>query len=254
MLRKGVYPYEYVDNWEKFDETSLPNKEDFYSNLNMEDINDIDYRHANNVFKRFELENLGQYHDLYVQSDTLLLADVFENFRDMCIKVYKLDPAHFLSLPGLAWQACLKKTNIELELLTDYDMLLMVEQGIRGGICHSIHRYAKANNKNMKNYNKDEESSYIQYLDANNLYGWAMSKKLPVNRFKWTDNDEINEEFIKNYNENDNKGYILEVDVKYLKRSHELHSDLPFLSERMKIDKCNKLVCNLFNKKNISYT
>ena len=102
LLRKGVYPYEYVDNWEKFDETSLSNKEDFYSNLNMEDINDIDYRHANNVFKRFELENLGQYHDLYVQSDTLLLADVFENFRDMCIKVYELDPPHFLSLPGLA--------------------------------------------------------------------------------------------------------------------------------------------------------
>ena len=171
LLRKGVYPYEYVDNWKKFDKTSLPNKEDFYSNLNMEDINNIDYRHANNVFKRFELENLGQYHYLYVQSDTLLLADVFENFRDMCIKVYKLDPAHFLSLPGLAWQACLKKPNIELELLTDYDMLLMVEEGLRGGICHSIHRYVKANNKYMKNYNKDEESSYIQYLDANNLYG-----------------------------------------------------------------------------------
>ena len=126
-------------------------------------------------------------------------------------------------------------------------MLLMVEEGIRGGICHSIHRYAKANNKYMNNYNKDEESSYIQYLDANNLYGWAMSKKLPVNGFKWIDNDEINEEFIKNYNENDNKGYILEVDVKYLKRLHKLHSDLPFLPERMKIDKCNKLVCNLVN-------
>ena len=249
LLRKGVYPHEYVDNWEEIDETSLPNKEDFYSNLNMEDINDIDYRHANNVFKRIELENLGQNHDLYVQSDTLLLADVFGNFRDMCIKVYELDPSHFLSLPGLAWQARLKKTNIELELLTDYDMLLMVEEGIRGGICHSIHRYAKANNKYMKKYNKDEESSYIQYLDANNLYGWAMSKKLPVNGFKWTDNDEINEEFIKNYNENDNKGYILELDVKYLKRLQGLHSDLPFLPERMKIDKCNKLVCNLFNKK-----
>ena len=102
MLRKGVYPYEYVDNWERSSEISLPSKEDFYSNLNMEDINDIDYRHANNVFKRFELENLGQYH--YVQSDTSLLADVFENFRDMCIKEYELDPAHFLSLPGLAFQ------------------------------------------------------------------------------------------------------------------------------------------------------
>ena len=185
------------------------------------------------MFKVFKLENLGNYHDLYVQSDTLLLADVFNNFRDMCIKEYELDPAHFLSLPGLAWQACLKRTNIELELLTDYDMVLMVEKGIRGGIFHSIHRYAKANNKYMKNYNNNEESSYIQYLDANNLYGWAMSEKLLVNGFKWFDNDKINEEFIKNYNENDKKGYILEVDVKYPKKLHDLHSDLPFLPERM---------------------
>ena len=145
-----------------------------------------------------------------------------------------------------------KETNIELELLTDYDMILMVEERIRGGICHSIHRYAKANNKYMKNYNKDEESSYIQYLDANNLYGWAMSKTLPVYGFKWLDSDkinEINEDFIKNYDENNDKGYIFEVDVKYLKRLHELDSDLPFLSEQIEINKCKKLVCNLFNKK-----
>ena len=147
LLRKGVYPYEYMNSWKKFNEILLPSKEDFHSNLDMENIDDIDYRHGNNVFKRFKLENLGDYHDLYVQSDTLLLDDAFENFRDMCIKEYELDPVHFLLLPGLAWQACLKKTNIELELLTDYDMLLMVEEGIRGGICHSIHRYAKANNK-----------------------------------------------------------------------------------------------------------
>ena len=140
-----------------------------------------------------------------------------------------------------------KKTNIELELLTDYDMLLMVEEGIRAGICHSIHRYAKANDKYMKNYNNNEESSYIQYLDANNLYGWAMSKKLPVNGFKWTDNNKINEEFIKKYNKNDKKGYIFEVDVKYPKKLHELHSDLPFLPERTEINKCKKLVCNLYD-------
>ena len=134
LLRKGVYPYDYMDNWERFDETSLPDKESFYSSLYMENNDDIDYIHGNNVFKKFKLKNLGEYHDLYVQSDTLLLADVFENFRNMCIKVYELDRVHFLSLPGLAWQACLKKTNVKLELLTDYDMLLMVEEGIRGGI------------------------------------------------------------------------------------------------------------------------
>ena len=223
-------------------------KESFYSNLNMENIDDIDYRHGNNVFKRFKLKNLGEYHDLYVQSDTLLLADVFENFRNTCLKVYELDPAHFLSLPGLAWQACLKKTNIELESLTDYDMLLMVKEGIRGGICHSIQRYAKSNNKYMKNYDESKESSYIQYLDTNNLYGWAMSQKLPVNGFKWIeDTSEINEEFIKNYDENNDKGYILEVDVKYPKKLHDIHSDLPFLPKRMKIE-CKKLVCSLLNK------
>ena len=176
LLRKGVYPYEYMDNWERFSETSLPNKESFYSNLNMENIEGIDYRHGNNVFKRFKLKTLGEYHDLYVQGDTLLLADVFENFRNTCLKVNELDPAHFLSLLGLAWQACLKKTNVKLELLTEYDMLLMVEEGIRGGICHSIQRCTKANNKYMKNYDENEKSSYIQYLDANNLYGWAMSQ------------------------------------------------------------------------------
>ena len=146
----------------------------------------------------------------------------------------------------------LKKTNVGLELLTDYDMLLMVKEGIRGGICHSIHRYAKANNKYIKNYNNNEESSYIQYLDNNNLYGWAMSKKLPVNGFRWLDSDKINETnevFIKNYNENNNKGYIFEVDVRYPKRLHDLHSDLTILPERMEINKCKKLICNLSNKK-----
>ena len=235
-----------MDNWERFNETSLPNKESFYSNLNMENIDDIDYRHGNNVFKIFKLKNLGEYNDLYVQSDTLLLADVFKNFRNTSLKVYELDPAHFLSLPGLAWQACLKKTNIKLELLTDYDMLLMVEEGIRGGICRSIHRYAKANNRYMNNYDESKES-YIQYLDANNLYGWEMSQKLPINNFKWLEDvSRINEEFIKNYNENSSKGYIFEVDPKKL---HDSHSDLPFLPKRIKIDKCKKLVCDLHNKK-----
>ena len=171
LLRKGIYPYEYMDNWERFDETSLRDKEAFYSSLNMENITAIDYRDANKVFKKFKLKNLGEYHDLYVQSDTLLFADVFENFRNTCIEIYVLDPAHFLSAPGLAWQACLRKTRVELEFLTNADMLLMVEKGIRGRICHAVHRYKNVNNKYMKDYNKDEEESFLQYVDANNLYG-----------------------------------------------------------------------------------
>ena len=243
-----------MDSWQRFDETLLPDKEAFYSNLNMEDIMDTDYRDANKVFKRFKLKHLGDYHDSYVQSDTLLLADVFENFRNMCIKVYEIDPAHFLSAPGLAWQARLKKTEVKLELLTNNDMLLMIEKGIRGGICHAIYRYAKANNKYMKNYDEKEESPYIQYLDANNLYGWVMSQKLPVSAYKWEkDISKFTKEFIKNYDEDSDKGYILEVDVNYPKNLHDLHSDLPFSPERMKIDKCKKLVCNLYDKKTMLF-
>ena len=185
LLRKGVYPYEYMDSWQRFDETSSPDKKAFYNNLNMEDITDVDNTHGKTVFEYLINKNLGDYHDFYVQSGTLLLADVFESFRNTCIKVYELDCAPFLSARGLAWQARLKKTEVKLELLTDVDMFLMVEKGIRGGICHAIHRYAKANNKYMKNYNKDKEESFLQYLDASNLYGWAMSQKLPVSAFKW---------------------------------------------------------------------
>ena len=165
LLRKGVYPYEYMDSWERFDKILMPDKEAFYSSLNMEDIIDVDHRHTKSVFNEVALKilnnkNLGDYHDLYVKSDILLLADVFENVRNMCIKVYELDLAHFLSAPGLAWQACLRKTDVRLELITDPDMLLIVEKGIRGMICHAILRYAKANNKYMKDYNKDEEESF----------------------------------------------------------------------------------------------
>ena len=183
-LRKAFYPYEYMDSWEKFDQTLLPPKKDFYSNLNLENISDEDYSHAKKVWDVFKIKNVGEYHDLYVQIDTLLLADIYENFRNMCLNIYELDPLHFVSASGLAWQACLKKTGVKLELIKDYNMILMIEKCIRGGIYQATHRHAKANNKYMKNYNKNIESSYIEYLDANNLYGWAMSKKLPINDFK----------------------------------------------------------------------
>ena len=141
-----------------------------------------------------------------------------------------------------------KKPNIRLELLTDNNMLLMVKEGIRGGICHAILWYAKSNNKYMKDYNKGEEESFLQYDDANSLYGFAMSEPLPVNRFEWMEDlSKIDEDFIKNYDSD--KGYILEVDVEYPENLYDLHSDLPFLPEKMKIDKCSKLVCNLYDKK-----
>ena len=231
LLRKGVYPYEYMDSWEKFNETELPDKESFYSELNKEGITDEDYVHAQKVWDTFNIQNLGEYHDLYVQSDTLQLADVFENFRDKCIEIYQLDPVHFLSAPGLAWQACFKKIRIELELLTDNDMLMMTEKGIRGGMSNAVYRYAKANNEYMKNYNKNIKSSYLVYLDENNLYGWAMSQKLPVDSFKWIEKDNLSkfdESFIKNYDENSDSGYILEVDVEYPKELFNKHEDLPF--------------------------
>ena len=142
-----------MDSWERFDRKSLPDKEAFYSKLNLEDITDKDYARAQKVWEVFQIKNLGEYYDLYVQSDTLLLANpLFENFRDKCIEIYGLDPVHFLSAPGSAWQARLKKTGVDLELLTDIDKLLMVEEGIRGRICQAIYRYAKANNKYMNNY------------------------------------------------------------------------------------------------------
>ena len=144
-----------MDSWEKFDETAIPPKKASYSELNFEGISDEDYEHVQKVSNVFETKNHGEYHDLYVQSDTLLLADVFENFRNMCIEIYGLDPVYFVSAPALAWQACLKKTAVKLELITDYNMIIMIEKGVRGGICRETHRYAKANNKYMNNYDKN---------------------------------------------------------------------------------------------------
>ena len=197
LLRKGVYPYEYMDSWNKFNEPVPLVEDHYYSKLNQKGITKEDLKHVKKVCDTFNIKNLSEYHDLYVQSDTALLADVFENFRDKCIEIYELDPAHFLSAPGLAWQACLKKTGVELELLTDPDMLLTFENGIRGGICNAIHKYAKANNKYMKNYDKNVESSFLAYLDANNLYGVTMCIKLPVGEFESVNTEDYTEDIIK---------------------------------------------------------
>ena len=251
LLRKGVYPYEYVGSWERFNETSLPPKNSFYSKLNLENTTDEDYKHTQKVWETFNIKNLGEYHDLYVQQDTLLLTDVFEKFQKTCLEIYQLDPAHFLSAPRLAWQACLKKAQVILELLTDIDMLLMTESGIRGGICQSIFRYAEANNKYMKNYNKNIPSSDLMYLGANNLYGWAMCKKLPVCNFGWSEDlNKYTEDFIKNYDEDSDWGGILEVDIEYPKTLWGLHKDLSFLAERRKLENMEKLITSIDDQEN----
>ena len=175
MSQKGVYPYDFMDSFDKFNE-KLPTKEEFYSILNDEQISDKDYDHAKNIWNTFELKNMGEYHDLYLRSDVLLLADVFENFRMTCIQYYKLEPCHYFTSPGLSWDAMLKMTNIKLELMTDIDMFQFIEKGMRGGISYIANRYGKANNKYMKNYNDKAPSKYIMYLDANNRYGWVMSQ------------------------------------------------------------------------------
>ena len=161
------------------------------------------------------------------------MADVFENFRDICIKNYNLDPAHYYTAPGLAWNAALKVTVVELELLSDPDMLFMIEKGIRGGVSTISNRYGKSNNKYMGDkYDASKPTKYITYLDANNLYRWAMSKPHPTHGFKWTKTGKL--ENWRNYSS------ILEVDLEYPKSLHEWHNDYPLAPEQIKVNKVKK--------------
>ena len=241
LMRKGVYPYEYASSCERFNDEQLPPKEAFYSKLSGEGISDDDYKHAHAVWDEFDMKTFKDYHDLYNVSDVLLLADVFENFRDVCMKNYQLDPAWYYTAPGLAWDAALKKTGVELELLSDPDMLLMFEKGIRGGISMISNRHGKANNSYMGDeYDDKRATKYITYLDANNLYGWAMCKPLATHGFKWMDDDELTSW--------KKHACILEVDLEYPKQLHDLHNDYPLAPERLVLGKVEKLVPNLNDK------
>ena len=235
LLKKQIYPYEYMDSFEKFGENQLPDKEKFYSSLSGEGKTDEEYAHTKQVWEKFGCRNLGDYLELYVATDTLLLADVFENFRKVRMEKYGLDPAHYYSTPGLSWDALLKKTGVELELLTDLDMHLFIERGMRGGILMVSNCYAKANNPLVEGYDSTQPTNYITYLDANNLYGWAMSRPLPKKNFHWKRVIPTEEQIMK-MKWNSKKGWILEVDLKYPAHLHDSHNDYPLAPEKKAIN------------------
>ena len=249
LKQKGFYPYEYMDSVEKFKNTEPPPLKGFYSKLTGKGISNKNYNHVLNVWHAFNMETMKDY-ELYNESDVLLLADVFENFRDLCLKIYGLDPVHYYTAPGLAWDACLKMTNINLELLNNVNMLLMFEKGIRGGISIISNRYGEANNKYMKGYNKYKLKKFLMYLDINNLYGCAMSGKLPTHGFKWLTSGEM-ENLYKNQVVQvfEKTPCILEVDLEYPENLHDLHNDYPFCPERVKCkNNVEKLIPNLRHK------
>ena len=228
LRRKGVFPYDYLDSAEKLDVQKLPSKEEFYSKLNSRQISDEDYQHAKNVWTVFNTSTLGEYSDLYLKTDVLLLAEVFENCRNSCLKAYGLDPAHYYTTPGLTWHAMLKYMKIQLELLTNIDQVMFIERGIRGGVNQCSNRYARANNKYMGNeYETEKESKYFMYFDANNLYGWAMQQSLPYSGFQCIEDVEhINF----NIPDDDPIGYILEVDLEYPEYLRDVHKDTGLLT------------------------
>jgi len=242
MLRKGLYFYDYATDFKIFDETDIPTRDIFYNKLNNENISESDYNHVINVWKTFNIKNKGEYHDLYLKTDVLLLADVFEEFRNKCFNVYELDPCYYYTLPGYAWDIALKISNVNLELITDVDHYLMIEKGKRGGISMISNRYAKANNKYCKDYDKNKETNYIIDLDANNLYGWGMCQYLPTGGFQlFNVNDDDDIEYISEFTvqkilsiiEDSNLGYFLKVDLEYPKELHNLHNDYPVAPENI---------------------
>ena len=235
MSQKGVYPYDFMDSFEKFNQKELPNKDQFYSILNDQHIADDEYDHAKKVWNTFMIKTMGEYHDLYLVNNVLLLTDVFENFRKTCMQYYKLDPCHYFTSPGLSWHAMLKMTNIKLELMTDIDMFQFIEKGMRGGVSYIANRYGNANNKYMKEYNEKAPSKYIMYLDANNLYGWAMSQHLSTGNFKWMTDKEISKIDLGKYKTDGKKRLILEVDLEYPQELHDIHNDYPVAPEKVKV-------------------
>lgn len=250
LRQKGVFPYSYVENFTKLNEVQLPRPEDFYDSLKDEQICEKDYKRAQEVWNLCKCATLGEYSDIYLKSDVLLLTDIFENFRILCLQHYKLDPAHYYTAPGLSWDAMLRMTEVKLELLTDVDMLHFFKKGMRGGVSMCSGRKAIANNTFLKNYDATKPTSFIMYLDATNLYGYAMREKLPTGKFVWLTENEVQKFDVNGIDQESEIGYVLEVDLKYPEYLHDAHNDLPFCAENRipPHAKTKKLLPNLYNK------
>ena len=240
LTRKGIYPYEYMDAPERFQETQLPPKEEYFSKLSGKDISVKDYEFAQEIWKTFKLKNLGQLHDLYMGTDVSQLADVFEEFRDFNLKHYKLDPVHFYTAPSLSWSACLKYTGVKLELPTCPDMSMFFDRGLIGGISFISNQLARANHPGLgQHFDILKAISYIFMVDCNNQYGWAMSQYLPTGGFKWLDEKSLTEwvEFIKAQEDEQEQGCFLEVDLEYPEELHDTHDTFPCAPEKVSIEK-----------------
>ena len=238
MTQKGIYPYDYVDSFNKMNDEQLPKQELFYSRLYNSNCTDEDYKQALTVWDTFNCKKFIDYHNLYLASDVLLLSDVWRAFSNTCYEHYKLDTAYYYTAPGLSFDAMLKYTNIELELFTDIEMYEFCERGIRGGLSQISTRYAKANNKYMETFNKDEEETSIIYLDANNLYGHSMSQYLPVSDFIWNQ-ESWDKERILSLGDEDEKGYLLDVDLHIPEELHDYFNCYVPCPESVQVKKDN---------------
>ena len=192
-----------------------------------------DYMVCERIWDKFKMKNMGDYHDHYFKKDILLSADVFGKFIDTCLKYYQLDPCHYFSALGLSWDAMLKMTGVKLETISDIDQYLLIEKGTRGGVSYITKRYAKANNKYMCGYDSNKQSTFITYLDRNNLYGWAMSEYLPYRKFKWLEN--VDKLDVMSINEKREIGYFLKADLEYPDELHDLHNDYPLAPEKLSV-------------------
>ena len=236
LLQKGVFPYDYITCLEVMNETKLPPKEAFFNKLTQKHITNEAYQHADSVFNNFKCGNIRGYTKLYVDTDVHNLADLFETFRNECITNYTLDPAHFITAPGLSWEACLRLTKTKLELIKDPEMTKFIDEGLIGGLSYARHPHLRANNPDIDEYDPTKPTTWILLLDCNNQYGWVMCQSLPTGGFTWDENiEKYSEEYIQSLDSEGDTGYIFEVDLIYPRNLHATHDEFPLAPHHLSV-------------------